>query len=255
MNFSISYNIVGKGDTIVFIHGIGSRKYSWNCVIKILKNKFRCISYDLRGHGKSKIYDNKFTLSDLVKDLEKLRKHLKIKKFHIVGHSLGGMIGPLYARKYQYRVKSLSLLSTAAFRKKGEQRKIVNIINKIKKVGLDQVLSSLIDRWFTQGFIKKNQNVINKRIQQVKTTHLKTFLNVFEIYAKTEMDSWLNELNIPCLIMTGEKDISCNPKINKKIADSIINSKLVILKNLKHSITVEAPQLVGKKINFFLKKL
>jgi len=251
----IAYKIVGKGKPIIFIHGIGSRKYSWNNVIKELKDEFQCILYDLRGHGGSVVDETNFTLEELVKDLEKLRSHLNINKTHIVGHSLGGMIGPSYARKYQDKVLSLTLLSTAAFRNFDDQKKILDIINKIKSEGLDVVLPSLINRWFTNEFINNNKAIVYKRLKQVQSTPLKTFLNVFQIYALTEMSSWLKEIKVPCLVMTGENDLGCNPIINKKISDTLPNSVFEILKNLKHGITLEAPNLVGQKIKKFIKSL
>ena len=107
---NISYNIVGQGVPIIFIHGVGSRKYAWNSVIDELKNGYKCITYDLRGHGESVFDESNFTLEDLVEDLENLRFHLNIDKIHLVGHSLGGMIGPSYERKYHDKVLSLSLL-------------------------------------------------------------------------------------------------------------------------------------------------
>ena len=144
----ISYNIVGKGVPIIFIHGIGSRKYTWNGVIDELKNEYQCITYDLRGHGESVFDESNFTLQDLVEDLENLRSYLNIDKAHLVGHSLGGMIGPSYARKYQNKVLSLSLLSTASFRNISDQKKILNIISKIENEGIDSVLPILINRLF-----------------------------------------------------------------------------------------------------------
>ena len=75
-----AYSIFGKGEAIVFIHGIGSRKSTWNGIIKELKDKYKCISYDLRGHGDSFKDENDFTMEDLVKDLERLLNHLNIDK-------------------------------------------------------------------------------------------------------------------------------------------------------------------------------
>ena len=117
MSLKISNNIVGYGQPIFFIHGVGSRKHSWNQVIEELKNNYKCITYDLRGHGDTPLPNgNDFILDDLVDDLENLRLNLKFEKIHIVGHSLGGQIGPAYARKFPNRVISLGLLSTAAGR-------------------------------------------------------------------------------------------------------------------------------------------
>tara|TARA_B100001123_G_C15342064_1_gene1035424 strand:- start:1753 stop:2523 length:771 start_codon:yes stop_codon:yes gene_type:complete len=252
VRFGISYNIIGEGFPIIFVHGIGSRKYTWSNVIKKLKNQYQCISYDLRGHGDSNPDNSNFTLLDLVADLESLRSHLNMKKIHIVGHSLGGMIGPAYARKFPDKVYSVSLLSTAAFRTKEDQKKVLQIIENIKDKGIKNILPNLISRWFTDEFIINNPHIIDKRMKQVYETDIKTFLNVFKIYALTEMSPWLNELKMPCLVLTGENDIGCNQDMNKKIAKAIPNAKLEILKKLKHTITIEAGDIVGDKINRFL---
>ena len=203
----------------------------------------------------SKIDENEFFLDDLVDDVEKLRSYLNIDKTHLVGHSLGAMIGSLYARKYPNRLLSLTLLSTAAFRTEDDQQKIFDIISKIENEGIDNIIPILINRWFSDNFIINNQEVINNRIRQIKQTPLKTFLNVFRLYALTEMSLWLNQISTPSLIMTGESDGGCNPKLNKLIHQAMPNSKLEILSNLKHAITLEDPYLVGNKIKSFLNNL
>ena len=255
MKLNISYKITGYGDSIIFIHGIGSRHYTWNGVIEELKDEYQCITYDLRGHGESVVDESNFTLEDLVEDLENLRSFLDINKIHIVGHSLGGMIGTFYAKKYRDRLLSLSLLSTTAFRNVDDKNKILNIISEIKNKNLDNVLPSLINRWFTDDFIKNNQYIIDRRFKQIQDMPLKFFLNVFRLYALTEMGSWLNKITIPCLVMTGKNDLGCNPNLNKKIAEALPNAKLEIIDNLKHAITLEAPGLVGKKIRKFLNNI
>ena len=53
MKKNISYKITGYGDSIIFIHGIGSRHYTWNGFIEELKDEYQCITYNLRGHGES----------------------------------------------------------------------------------------------------------------------------------------------------------------------------------------------------------
>lgn len=255
MSFKIAYDIVGEGEPIIFTHGIGSRKISWNSVIEILKVKYQCISYDLRGHGSTLLLDgNDFNLDDLVDDLEDLRSHLSLDRVHLVGHSLGGQIAPRYAIKFPDRVLTLSLLSTVAFRTDDEKQKILDLIEEIRKLGIDKVLPRLITRWFTDDFIAKNQDVISKRIDQVKKTDIETFLRVFWIYATCTMEEWLSEIKAPTLVMTGENDLACNPDLNKKIA-ATLNAKLEILKDLRHTIILESGDLVGTKIKDFLEQI
>ena len=66
------------------------------------------------------------------------------------------------------------------------------------------------------------------------------------------MGPWLHEIKHPCLVLTGEFDGGCNPRLNKFIAGELINSQLVILDGLKHSILIEASDRVAKPLRKFL---
>ena len=247
-----SYSIDGEGPPLFLIHGIGAARDAWRFILPNLIKKFTIISYDLRGHGSSPKSQYVFDLDDLVEDLELLRHTTSFKTAFFAGHSLGGMIVPAYALKYPDHVKAIGLLSTAAGRTQEDKNKILTVIKLMEEEGIPQTLPSLVKRWFTDDFIKKFPEIIEKRIQQVADTDPDIFLNVFRIYANTEMGPWLHKIKFPTLILTGEKDGGCNPKLNKFIADQISNSRLVILPNYKHSLLIEASnEIVDNIINFF----
>jgi len=249
-----SYSIKGFGPAVFFIHGIGARKTSWNEVCKYLEKDFTCISYDLRGHGDSPKGVLPYSLEDLVDDLETLRQKLNIQKIHIVGHSLGGMIGPAYALSFPENVISVSLLSTAAFRTTADKNKVRAVLESMQEKGIGRILTTLTERWFTDKFIKERIADVEFRLQQVLETDSEVFLDVFRIYAETEMSPWLHKIKHSCLVLTGENDGGCSPKLNHLIADSLSNSELCILKNYKHSLLIEAPHEVGEEVREFLLK-
>ncbi len=252
----ISHDVSGRGDPIIFIHGVGSRKSSWNPIKEKLNDQYRCVSYDLRGHGESPLpKDNIFFLNDLVDDLEQLRLQLDLNKIHLVGHSLGGQIGPAYAKKYPENVLTLTMLSTAAFRTDSEKQKIYDLIHIMKTKGLDEVLPTLISRWYTDNFAKENPQFVANRIKMIQEMELETFCQVFWIYADCMMENWIHEIKIPTLVMTGENDLSCNPRINKMIVEAMPNARLEILQDLRHSITGEKPDLVAIKIRNFYEEV
>ena len=122
----------------------------------------------------------------------------------------------------------------------------------MEKDGIEKTLITLTNRWFTDDFIKNNSDLVQQRLKQVVNTDPKVFLNVFRIYAKTEMAPWLEKITAPSLILTGELDSGCNPRLNRLIAEKLPNSKLVILDNLKHSILIEAPERVAEQVKKFL---
>ena len=95
-----AYSVDGNGPPLAFVHGIGAARDTWRFLMPVLTQHFTVISYDLRGHGASPCPDPDFGLDELVIDLEQIRMRLGIAQWHVAGHSLGGMIGPAYARKY-----------------------------------------------------------------------------------------------------------------------------------------------------------
>ncbi|MDB5557639.1 MAG: alpha/beta hydrolase [Enterovirga sp.] len=246
--------ISGKGPPLFMVHGIGARRTSWAALTEHLKDDFTCIAYDLRGHGDSPKGDGPFGLDELVADLEALRAKLGIEKAHVIGHSLGGMIAPAYARACPDRVMALGLLSTAAFRTEDDAAKVQGVVTAMEQKGIPQVLDTLADRWFTDRFQAEQPERIEARKRQVVATDPDVFLNVFHIYAKTEMSPWLHEVTAPSLVLTGELDGGCNPRLNKQIAAALPNSELVILEGLKHAILIEATEQVAPPVKSFLKK-
>lgn len=252
MAIDCDYSVTGTGPALILIHGIGARRATFGALVEGLKDRFTCVTYDLRGHGTSPLPKGRFGLDDLVDDLEALRDRLGIAAAHIGGHSLGGMIGPAYARRYPERVLSLGLFSTAAFRTDDDSAKVRGVVAAMREKGIGPVLDTLTARWFTDGFAAAHPEVIAWRKQQVMDTPADIFLNVFDIYAETEMGPWLHEITAPALVLTGELDGGCNPRLNRLIADAMPKAELVVLDQLKHAIFIEATNRALPPIRRFL---
>ena len=249
------FSVQGSGPALFLTHGIGAAKNAWRFMISELTKYFTVVTYDLRGHGNSPVTNKNFTLEDLVLDLEKIREKTNIEKAHFMGHSLGGMIAPSYAKEFPDRVLSVGLLSTVAGRSEEDRNNVLKIISEMENDGIEHTLQKLTTRWFTDKFISKNPDLVKNRLKQVIDTDPEVFLNVFKIYANTEMISWLKNLSVPCLLMTGENDTGCSPEHNKKMANELKNSKLVVLPKYKHSFLIEAPSEVSKNIIQFIKNI
>ncbi|UXX81754.1 alpha/beta fold hydrolase [Roseovarius pelagicus] len=242
----------GTGEPLFLIHGIGASHATWNGIVANLKSDFRCITYDLRGHGISPLPNGQFDLEALVSDLEAVRAKLGIEKAHFAGHSLGGMIGPAYARHFPDRVKTLGLLSTAAGRTEEDSAKVQGVVAAMERDGIENILTTLVDRWYTDDFAAKNPEIVQARLKQITGMSADVFLNVFHIYATTEMAPWLNEVKAPSLVLTGENDGACNPRLNRFIESQLDDCELVILEGLKHSILMEAPDQVAEHMRRFI---
>jgi pimeloyl-ACP methyl ester carboxylesterase len=164
------------------------------------------------------------------------------------------MIGPAYARRYPGHVLSLGLYSTAAFRTADDAAKVRGVVAAMRAKGISSVLETLKQRWFTPEFAARSPQVIAQRMQQVIDTDRDVFLSVFDIYAETEMAAWIGGIPHPSLVLTGQDDAGCNPRLNAQIAASMRNAELVILAALRHAILLEAPQAVARPVLEFLRR-
>ena len=252
MTIDCAYSLEGLGPALFLIHGIGARRSTFGKLVEGLKDRFTCISYDLRGHGESPVPKVRFGLDELVDDLEALRSKIGIETAHFAGHSLGGMIGPAYARRFPSRVLSLGLWSTAAFRTQDDSARVKAVVAAMREKGIKAVLDTLTARWFTDAFAAARPDVIDWRKQQVMDTPADVFLNAFDIYAETEMGPWLKEIAVQAMVLTGELDGGCNPRLNAQIAKAMPNAELVILEGLKHSIFIEGTDRVLPHVRRFL---
>jgi 3-oxoadipate enol-lactonase len=252
MTIDCAYSREGLGPPLFPIHGIGARRSTFGRLVEGLKDRFTCISYDLRGHGESPVPKVRFGLDELVDDLEALRLKIGIETAHFAGHSLGGMIGPAYARRFPSRVLSLGLWSTAAFRTEDDSAKVKAVVAAMRENGIKAVLDTLTARWFTDAFAAARPDLIEWRKQQVMDTPADVMLNVFDIYAETEMGPWLKEITVQTMVLTGELDGGCNPRLNAQIAKAIPKAELVILQDLKHAIFIEGTDRVLPHVRRFL---
>ena len=109
----IHYLVEGQGEPVVLIHGLySSVKINWQLpgVVGMLAKNYRVIALDLPGHGESdKPEDEAAYGLQMVDDVRQLLDHLKIKKAHVVGYSLGGMIAAKFLSMHQDRVRSAIL--------------------------------------------------------------------------------------------------------------------------------------------------
>ncbi len=246
-----NFKVEGNGPALVLIHGVGSTLANWQPIVNALKDEFECITYDLRGHGKSPRPQTPYSLEMMVADLEQLRDRLGLQDFHVAGHSLGGMIASAYALEHSSRVASLALISTAAGRTDEEKSSFVKFVEELETHGPEPLLDILVDRWFTPQFVREQFDTIEERKRQVLANDPDVFASVFRIYATTEMARFLHQIKAPALVMTGEDDAACNPRVNRFIANSLPNAELRILPGLRHSILLEAPQVVASNLRSF----
>jgi len=250
----IAYERNGKGHPLVLIHGVGANLQSWDEVSRDLEDSFDIVRPDLRGHGQSARIDSQYSIEKFAADIVKVMDDAGVRKAHLVGFSLGGLIAQELARSYPDRFERVVLLSAVAGRTPEEREKVLARLQMIRDGGMDAIVGAAHDRWFTKEFADRHPDVIERRIAELKAVHLSSYMEAYRVFGLTELVDRLPEIRQPTLVMTGEFDQGSNVRMAETMHRLIPNSELRILPGLKHSVLVEASELVSGHVREFLSR-
>ena len=98
---------MGSGEPLILLHGNGEDHTIFDNVAKHFAKKYRVIAIDTRGHGKSPLGDEPFSLYQFAEDLNEFMNEQKIEKANILGFSDGGNIALIFASEYPEKVIKL----------------------------------------------------------------------------------------------------------------------------------------------------
>lgn len=246
------YQVEGTGAPVVLIHGVGANGASWDAVASMLAPRFTVLRLDLRGHGRSAHIDGALTLADFARDVVDVMAAVGISRAHIVGFSLGGMIAQLLALDHAARVDRLVLLSAVAGRTEQERARVRERLEILRTQGIAAITGAAQDRWFTDGFIAAHPELVAKRMEELKANHPASYAAAYTVFSTSDLGERLAGIVAPTLVATGEFDVGSNTRMARFMHAMIKGAELRILPGLKHSVLVEAPELIAALVGEFL---
>ncbi len=237
---------------VVLIHGVGLDSDMWSPQVKKLNSSFQVVRYDILGHGRTKS-SNINGIASFISQLVELLIFLKIKKIHLVGLSLGGVIAQGFAKDYPEKLQSLVLMNTVYQRTEVEKKGMRNRLIITRNEGLEAIADAAIDRWFDSKFKIKYPHRIkeihDKLVQNNKQNYIEAYSALLD--SDQEIGSALQTVKCPALIMTGEKDIGSTPQIAQRMAKDLKKARVIILPGLHHLSSFENPLIVNEQLESF----
>jgi 3-oxoadipate enol-lactonase len=243
----------GSKPAVMLIHGVGADGTSWDQIADILAPDFRTLRLDLRGHGRSGHIEGALTLDDFVRDVVDVLDACGAPATDIVGFSLGGMIAQGIALQHATRVRRLVLLSAVAGRTPEERERVQARLAILRQEGIAAITGAAQERWFTPEFIANNPAIVHQRMQQLQENHGPSYAAAYTVFSTSDLGDRLHAIRAPTLVVTGEHDVGSNTRVARFMHAEIKGSSLEILPGLRHSILVEAPELVARLIADFLR--
>ncbi|QKY02014.1 alpha/beta fold hydrolase [Janthinobacterium lividum] len=241
----------GKGDPVFLLHGLGSCAEDWRPQIDALSLSHRLIVPDLRGHGASPAPNGDWQIGDFANDLFNLMDQLDVPRAHIVGFSLGGMVGLEMANRAPGRVASLCLINSQPFQGSKPaallfaywlRRTVIatfglKAMGKIigKKLFPDPAQQALVERFATQ------MAGMDKR----------AYLAALDAIFHWDIDIHFQALAMPVFIMAADQDYT--PVASKRaFAAQFQQCEIEIIANSRHATPLDQAQRVNTLLQSFL---
>jgi pimeloyl-ACP methyl ester carboxylesterase len=221
---------------LVFIHGAGSNSTVWN----YQKHYFDSATFiDLAGHGTPG--EGEDTISGYVEHVR--NDILTLENPVLVGHSMGGAVSMLYALSYS--VKACVLTGTGA-----KLRVLPAVLEQVK-----ENYEEAIDFILEYAIYNKTEKIMKRsKKEMLKTSSEVTYKDFVACNTFDVMDR-IRTIDVPTLIICGEKDMLTPVKYSQYLSNQIPSSQLVIFEECGHMVMLEKPDKFNTVLQQFLDNL
>ncbi len=251
---NIYYEIHGNGHPVVLIGGLGSQIQSWATQVPIYSETFKVITFDNRGAGQSDKPDKGYTTLDMAHDTAALMEYLGIESAHIVGKSMGGMIGQWLAIRYPEKVDKLVMGCSSASRDE-VGNEILRMGREIaEKIGTKSVWLMALYLGYTREYIEKNLGTIKEVMNSVPENPeaMKGYLGQSFACETHDTTDLLHKIKSPTLVMLGAMDLIASPRRSSELAELIPDARLEVFKGVGHGFWRERQGEADKLVLEFL---
>ena len=146
----LNYLVCGEGTPIVLSHGFQNSVFAFTPVLDDLAKRFQVFALDKRGHGDSEKPPGPYRIQDFADDLLGFLDVLDLEKVDLLGHSMGGRTGTLFAIEHSDRLHRLMLVSSSAGPPSGVYRERFEVL---QKVAFEEGMEAVFNHHEFRGFL------------------------------------------------------------------------------------------------------
>lgn len=251
------YEEQGTGlQTVFFAHGLALSGRMFHHQVLALRDRFRCITMDFRGQGRSEVTDFGYSLANLTQDVVRLIQRLDDQPCHFVGLSMGGFVGLRIALERPELLRTLTLLNTGARAEPLAAKLRYNaMIAGSRLLGLRPFAGMAMRRLFGRSFLRDPVRADERkrwRNQVIEQDRLGLTRAARGVITRRDISDRLAEITTPTLIISGAEDVAQPPELGRELQRSIPAARHVVLPNVGHASCLEAPERVNELLRDFL---
>jgi 3-oxoadipate enol-lactonase len=254
----IHYEVTGRpGATpILMIQGLGASKNAWNLQRIAMATRFRSISLDNRGAGRSDKPTQPFTLEQMADDAIAVLDAAGVETAHVVGASMGGVISQIIAVKYPHRVRSLTLVCTACRNHPWRQELLQTWARTAEEKGMIEVGKEAAQWVMSPRSFRRLVPAFTWMGPLAALRPRHSFVSQIQAILDTREDlvDELSSITAPTMVIVGNQDILTPRGDSEEIAERIPNAELVVISGAAHGLMMEHSTTFNKILIEFLQR-
>jgi 3-oxoadipate enol-lactonase len=253
---TFNYRIDGaQGPWVMLSHGLATDLSMWDELTEALKDRYRVLRYDARGHGSSAAPAGNYSLDQLVDDAAGILDALDVKHTYFAGLSMGGMVGLGLMIRHPHKIKGAVIAdsrhtTTAEFTKAWHDR-----IAAVRKGGIEAVVASTVSRWSSEGLTVRNPAAVARMEKMVRGTSVNGYCGCAAALAQLNYGSRLKQITAPALVMCGDEDHGAPPENSRQMAAMIEGARFVEIEQAGHIANIEQPGIFNAAVRGFFDEI
>jgi pimeloyl-ACP methyl ester carboxylesterase len=250
----------GQGAPVILIHGMAASVHDWQRMLPVLEQAgYHGYALDLPGHGKSdKPEDTRYYHTQAVyQQMEDWIASLKLNQpAYLVGHSLGGYFGLEFARRNPQQVQGLALIDPLYT--PDQMSPLLRRLNW--RPQLSEKVWSRIPEWMVNIWMALDPTHATRFPDDVRQQIAVDFKRsapqiVHTIDGIIDLTPYLAEIEAPCLVIWGQRDVTLNPAFYPRLISGLPNARGFDLPGCGHQPHIEQAQTVNFLVTKFFDRL
>jgi 3-oxoadipate enol-lactonase len=249
---ALSWDSVGnpRSPGVVLVHSLGADRSIWESLGARLRTSHHVVRLDLRGHGASPSPPGPCSIEQLADDMLGVADAAGLSRFHVCGISLGGLVGLSLAARHPERLISLVAANTAA--KIGTAAHWSERVRAVRDSGMGGIADAVVGRWFAPGFAERDPATFAHLRRVFAATNADGYVACCEAIAAADLTSELARIDLPALIIGGERDQSTPVADARTLHGGIRGSRLVVFPDAAHLSNLDVPATFDDAVRSFL---
>jgi 3-oxoadipate enol-lactonase len=239
---------------LLLIHGLGSSARNWELQVNYFAEKYRVITYDVRGHGRSSKPPGPYSMRTFAEDAAALLTGLEAAPAHVVGISMGGMITFELAVRYPDMLKSLVIVNSVPDMRVTSPREYLEMWPRfliLKLLGVRRMGMALGVRLFPkpeQGELRRT--FVERWVQNDK----RAYQDALRAVLGWSVEARLGEIRCPVLVIAADRDY-WPLDVKRAYVEKMLDARLAVIEDARHAVAVEKPDEFNQLLDEFLATL